>query len=175
MRITKDMADRVAHIIRDKRYSKLISARKAKFDAWANEMCEKYIPASFKESCLKETTDRVRMDISNNVCFTREDNSSYSMCIYATIENGYVGDNIYVRLTEKEWDFGKKLENCYNEFSRKSRDFGAQLSITLYELRTTKKVKDLFPEALPYFPSEETVSLPSVVPAELRRIVKDLK
>ena len=175
MRITKDMAGRVAHIIRDKRYSKLISARKAKFDAWANEMCEKYIPASFKESCLKETTDRVRMNISNNVCFTREDNSSYNMCLYTVVDSGYVGDNIYVKLTEKEWDLGKKLENCYDEFSRKSCDFECQLSTTLYELRTTKKVKDLFPEALPYFPSEETVSLPSVVPAELRRIVKNLK
>lgn len=175
MRITKDMAGSVAHIIKDKRYSKLISARKARFDAWANEMCEKYVPASFKESCLKETTDRVRMNISNNVCFTREDNSSYSMCIYATIKNGYVGDNIYVRLTEKEWDLGKKLENCYDEFSRKSCDFEVQLSMTLYELRTTKKVKDLFPEALPYFPSGEILSLPSVVPSELRKIVKDLK
>lgn len=174
MRITKDIARHVAYVIADKKYENSEKELSLMIRKWSSKMVHKYIPKElFVES--NQISDRVRATTTCNVGFMRDGECGYNMTIYSDIDDHIIGLNYMIDLSKKEWDVGKALNNKYDDLQKIHNKFKDNIENTLYELKTSAKVQQYFPEAYPYLPSHiDPKSLPSPVIASLRMAVKNI-
>lgn len=174
-RITKAMAEAAAKEMTKDFYSKKLQDVHKESKDYYESLLNKYVPAEVKEVAERypEVFGSMSETRFHGVGHSTTNNWAYDVW-GETITKNPLGTVKRFNLTSEEYEtcckFTSRIDNIHTEWEKKRH----QIENALRQCGTEKKVKELFPEALPFlnFPSQCTALCPQFT--ELRTFVQTI-
>lgn len=165
-RMNKEMAENAAEELAKIAFDKKIKEAKMALKDFGDTLAKKYFPAPLI-ACFKE--------------YGKYFNSQHEIAIHSPEErfdNKYIFTNMeipsqtfYPTVEKDEWKMAVRLKNNYNNLLNSRNNYVEKVTQALFTLKTHNKIKESFPEALPFINfTEET--LPAANYTALRDLLK---
>lgn len=155
-RITKAMAEEAATSLAASVYNKKIEKADEFLRELVNQLYVKYIPSPVRQ-CAEEYKEYYNM-YRGYVSFVTEKCDGGSN--YKSLSIGFpVPDLRSIVLTAEDWKSLDKAENCLRSLKGERSEYVFRVTDALYNLRTEARIREMFPEALPYLNFADTTAL----------------
>lgn len=164
--MTRFMADHAAEELAKIAFDEKIKKAEKERLGFGDDLVRKYVPKPILE-LGKEY--RSFFTINNCIfCHVESDGWGSSSYFSTNIENP---TGKAVTISKSDYDKAKNLVRLCNELYDRKGDYQQQVSNALLNLKTEAKIKEQFPEALPFLNFTET-NLPAVDYSNLRKLLK---
>lgn len=151
-RVTRSMADEAATELANLAYSKKVDELDKQIEYKVNELIIKYVPQPIL-SMAQEYSNLLEMDYS--VCFCAE--NGCALYLHPKIK---VPKLRSLLLSLEDYKSLKSLLDTRRSTNDAWRDYKSRVSdILCLELRTEKRIQEIFPEALPFLNFSNTTTL----------------
>lgn len=162
------MADEAAEKLAAIAFDKKIEEANQEMREFGDELVEKYIPAPIL--ALGNEYVSFFPDRANTIQFSSETAPNYHYCWLPCTVSNPISRKVLI-LKENDYKKGQALYNRHNNLCNDRRKYTHNVSDALMQLKTAKRIKEQFPEALPFLNFCETTALvPQFV--ELREMLK---
>ena len=160
-RITKEMADDAAEELSEIAYGNKLESAISKNKDFVDSLIQKYVPKAVL-ACAKEYPRYFHK--SSHFDMNLENSSSYSntLCQDCNYDEGSYAINYYqgyTPISKEDHHKAYKLEIAVKELRKAKSDYEYKVSNALRMLQTEKRVKEQFPEALPYLNFTDSTAL----------------
>lgn len=170
-RITKNQASHVAKLMVDATINKKVKEIKIKISELITPVAENNVPAEIMEAFLKypnyfRSTDHVN-------CIFNGGGAEY--CGLTKLVPNTDSWNPYIETPKDIYTKIVKLSNEKSKLIDKARNIEKNIYETLVSLNTFKKIKEQFPDAFSYIPSEWMSESFSVLAVPIEDITSELQ
>lgn len=166
MKITRAIAGNAARKMSEKQFNDSIEKIENEIKKYGEKLANKYIP---KEIIEISKVHKKFFDMDNCIKVISE-HSIWP--IYVKTENKYPNySSGSILISTEDMNKAKSLTEKKGRLSDEKGDLFDRITDTLISIRTTKKVDEIFPEALPFLEIENK-QLPAIKIDDLRNLFK---
>lgn len=165
--VTRAMADSAAEELAKIAYDSKIKKAKEEERKFGDELIKKYIPQPI--IALGEEYSSFFIRRYSNIGIQSENRGYYSRRIDTNIQNP-ISDK-YVLVSQEDYLKASKLRDNVEKLQNDKRNYEAQVSDALMQLRSETRIKEGFPEALPFLNFAKT-TMPAPQFEYLRELLK---
>lgn len=144
--VTRAMADSAANELAKIAFDKKIEKAKKEERSFGDELIKKYIPQPIL--ALGEEYSSFFIRRSPYIGIQSGESGYYSKYIYSNIQNP-ISDK-YVLISQEDYLKANKLRSNVEKLQNDKRDYNVKVSDALMQLRSEARIKESFPEALPF-------------------------
>lgn len=165
--VTRAMADSAANELAKIAFNKKIEKAQKEECSFGDELIRKYIPQPIL--ALGEEYSSFFIRRNSYIGIQSGESGYYSKLIHSNIQNPI--SEKYVLVSQEDYLKANKLHGNVEKLQNDKRNYEAKVSDALMQLRSEARIKESFPEALPFLNFAET-TMPVPQFNHLRELLK---